>query len=337
MLSPFWGKLYEAPDSPDYGRFDDLAECGKEFLQIAGLIEDAGIILLPFEYKFDQYSEIYDDVKAASQKSGKPVLIFYNNDSDKPIEFPNAIILRTSVNSSMKPVNVYGLPGWSMDFKKSLGDQFYYRTKNEKPTVGYCGYVDYPNLTEYIKRTGWISYLKIKIRARQLFPLGFRLRGKAVRVLNQSKNIQTRFIFRDNFWASNIPDKKLARKEYMDNMIHADYAIVARGGGNFSYRLYEVMSSGRIPAFVNTDCVLPYEDFVDWKEKFVWIDSKQINKIDSKIKKYHNSLSNEEFMARQKEIRHLYEEWISPVGFHKKLHFLVDKIKADKKKIKVAQ
>jgi len=330
MLSPFWGKLLEASDSPDFGRFDELAECGEEFLQLTNVMEDAEIILLPFEYKFDQYPEIYEAVKTASQKSGKPVLIFFNNDSDKIIEFPHAIILRTSVNLTTKPDNVFGLPGWSIDFKKQLGNDFYYRKKNQLPAVAYCGYVDYANFRDYLKRTGLINYLKIKIRGINLFSQGFRLRGKAVRILNKSEKIKTNFIIREDFWASDVSDKKLARKQYVDAIINADYGIVARGGGNFSYRLYEVMSCGRIPVFINTDCVLPYEDFVEWKEKFVWVDSKQINKIDFKIKEYHNRLSNDEFVARQKEIRGLYEEWISPVGFHKKLPLLVAKYKTKK-------
>lgn len=327
MLSPFWGKLIEPDNSPDYGRFDELAESGKEFLWLTGSVEDADIILLPFEYKFDQHENIYDDLKSLSQKSGKPVMIFYNNDSDKPIEFTDAIILRTSVNSTTKPNNVFGLPGWSIDFKRQLGDDFYYRKKSKLPAVAYCGYVDYVNFRDYLKRTGVLNYLKRKIRGINLFSEGFRLRGKAVRILSKSKEIKTNFIIREDFWASDISDKKLARKQYMNAIIHADYALVARGGGNFSYRLYEVMSCGRIPVFINTDCVLPYENFVEWKQKCVWVDSKQINKIDFKIKEYHNRLSSDEFLERQKEIRSLYEEWIAPVGFHKKLHLLVAKFK----------
>jgi len=73
------------------------------------------------------------------------------------------------------------------------------------------------------------------------------------------------------------------------------------------------LSCGRIPRLINTDCVLPNEDFVSWREKFVWIESKDINKIGIFLKKYHSNLSGDEFVARQKEIKFLYEECISPL------------------------
>jgi len=63
----------------------------------------------------------------------------------------------------------------------------------------------------WILKKAWAFNFTSKISGWQLFALGFKLRGDAVRVLTKSENAQTRFIFRDDFWASNIKDKKLAR------------------------------------------------------------------------------------------------------------------------------
>jgi hypothetical protein len=77
------------------------------------------------------------------------------------------------------------------------------------------------------------------------------------------------------------------------------------------------MSLGRIPVFVNTDCVLPYEKFIDWKNLLVWVEEKDLSDIAEKVSMYHKSLSPEQFVERQKELRSIYEEWLSPQGFFK--------------------
>jgi hypothetical protein len=102
-------------------------------------------------------------------------------------------------------------------------------------------------------------------------------------------------------------------------MINSDYAIVARGAGNFSYRLYEALSCGRIPIFIDTDCVLPYAHMIDWKKYLLWIDESEIDSLPEKLMQFHETISDQEFVRLQLSIRKLYEEWISPVGFFSNL------------------
>jgi len=109
------------------------------------------------------------------------------------------------------------------------------------------------------------------------------------------------------------------RKEFVYNIISSHYCLATRGNGNFSYRLYEIMSLGRIPLFVNTDAVLPYEEFIDYKKYFCWVEEKDLKKIAKIVLDFNNKISNEDFISLQKKIREIYEEWISPVGFHKNL------------------
>jgi spore maturation protein CgeB len=193
--------------------------------------------------------------------------------------------------------------------------------KQTYPEVSYCGYID---STEE-------STLGIKARLRRLFvkpeedfyAKGAAVRGKAVRRLQHDKNVKYNFIIRQGFWAEGMTDKKAARKQYAENMLQSPYALVARGAGNFSYRLYEVMSCGRIPLFINTDCVLPYENLIDWKKSCVWLEEKEVEQISSKLIRFHHSISEQEFEARQINNRKIYEEWISPVGFFRNLKLLV--------------
>ncbi len=76
------------------------------------------------------------------------------------------------------------------------------------------------------------------------------------------------------------------RQEYVHSMMESDYILCARGAGNFSRRLYEALSCGRIPVFVDTDCVLPYQSEINWKEYFVCG-----LRVGEKVAEFHGLLS----------------------------------------------
>ena len=110
------------------------------------------------------------------------------------------------------------------------------------------------------------------------------------------------------------------RREYVQNMVDSDYVLCARGGGNFSYRLYETLSCGRIPVFVDTDCVLPLESAIDWKGTCVWVDESDLNEIGSRVAAFHAALTPAEFADRQRACRRLWETHLSPQGFFAHFH-----------------
>jgi hypothetical protein len=319
MLYPFWGDIPLPADDPDFGRFDEYMQCGKEIFEMTNELSSCNIAILPFEYAFDEESKAFaEKANVAAKEKGKKLLVFYNSDDPSPINLDNSIILRTSFLSSARKQNEFAFPGWSVDFiKQYSGGKLNILRKQTYPEVSYCGYVD---STEE-------STLGIKARFRRLFvkpaedffAKGAAVRGKAVRRLQHDKNVKYNFIIRQGFWAEGLADKKAARKQYAENMLQSPYALVARGAGNFSYRLYEVMSCGRIPLFINTDCVLPYENFIDWKKSCVWVEEKDIEQVSSVLARFHHSISEEEFEILQNNNRKIYEEWLSPTGFFKNL------------------
>lgn len=110
-------------------------------------------------------------------------------------------------------------------------------------------------------------------------------------------------------------------------MIDSLYGIATRGGGNFSYRLYELLSCGRIPVFIDTDSVLPFDTLIDWKKHVVWVEKQKLSSIDRILLEFHRSKTPEELKQIQINNRRLYEDHISPIGFHKTLaEFIKDKI-----------
>ena len=86
-------------------------------------------------------------------------------------------------------------------------------------------------------------------------------------------------------------------------------------GGEFSYRLYEILAAGRIPIFVNTRCVLPFEDEIVWRQHCVWIEENQISRAGEILAEFHSGLSAERFGAIQGANRRLWESRLSAIGF----------------------
>jgi hypothetical protein len=316
MLIPFWGIYSESPTDPDAGRFLELKEKGTELYELVEEPSKADYFLLPFGYSFDaQQQKVIRSFLDKAKAHNKKTLIFYNADDDTKISHDHVIVFRTSFNASTKNPYEYALPGWSIDFKTYFKDgKITYWPKDDRPTVSYCGYVD---------DTGdsFVASLKRMFKSKTDHEsVAEAIRGKACRVLSRNKKIWSRFIIRNGFWAGGIADKSGARKEYANNIINSTYALVTRGGGNFSYRLYEVLSCGRIPLFIYTDSVLPFENDINWKKHMVWLDVKDCGKIDSILLDFNSKIQDDELKKLQMSNRKLYEEYLSPHGFFRHLH-----------------
>src|SRR5439155_22282233 len=138
--------------------------------------------------------------------------------------------------------------------------------------------------------------------------------------LVSSPDVATNFIVRDKFWASALDQhssggtRREARREYVQNIVDSNYLLCVRGAGNFSYRLYETLSCGRIPLFVNSDCVLPFQSEINWKDYCVWVDEKDVDRVGEIVAAFHDSLTNRQFLDLKRECRELWEDYLSPEG-----------------------
>ena len=328
MLYPFWGKNPEDPRDPESGRYDKYTEVGGRFFQMASLAE-ADVAVLPNDWELAvKNSEVMDlslQFATKVEKAGKTIVVFFCSDSVEDVPIANSIIFRTSFYRSKRKPNEFAMPGWSEDFvPKYFNSQLPLRRKQDKPVVGFCGYTG-PNLRPLSRQR-----VKQSLRVVAQF-LGLRppltrfyapIRAKALRVLSRSSLLETNFVLRDRFWggavSSDMADlglKRNFRRQYVQNMRDSDYILCCRGAGNFSFRLYETLCCGRIPVFIDTDCVLPYDFIIDWKKYCVWVDEKDLPRVAEKVAEFHNNLSPEDFVALQQECRRLWEEWLSPEGF----------------------
>jgi hypothetical protein len=317
-LYPVWGAPPEDPRDPNAGRFDRLAREGRDLVELVPLEEaDVAVLAAPWELVREDAGarERALHFIARAGAAGRQTIVFFNHDDDRPLELDGAIVFRTSLYRSRRRPYEFGLPAWSEDFLERYRDgKLPLRKKSPRPVVGFCGAAIEPTsrLAGLRRSVSWVLRRPVRDPG---------VRAVALRRLRESPLVDTNFVVRSSFWGGALAGDEssermqTARREYEQNIVDSDYVLCARGAGNFSYRLYETLSCGRIPVFVDTDCVLPVEDEIDWRALCVWVDARRVDTIAESVRSFHERLWPEAFVELQRRARATWEELLSPLGF----------------------
>jgi len=317
FLEPLWGPSgdkYEDPRSPLAGRFDAWRAEGAGLLEPA-VLAAADVAVLPAGW--EHYARVPERRAAAMEyakrvrAAGKPLVAFFVGDSTEPLPLAGAYAFRTSLLRSRRGEREHVLPAFSVDI-----GPLDVRPWREKPVVGFCGHV--PDLG------------RPRRAARRLLgrpPHPAHVRTQACRALLRAREVDANVVLRNRYWAGAVgPDGALdyaamrqARREYVDNLASSDYVLAVRGGGNFSVRLYEALSSGRIPVFVDTDSLLPLEGEIDWSSLCVWLEEPELPELGARVAAFHAELGPDGFAERQRECRRVYEQHLAPERFFRSL------------------
>nr|MCB9276514.1 exostosin family protein [Lewinellaceae bacterium] len=145
-----------------------------------------------------------------------------------------------------------------------------------------------------------------------LYPSTLR-RSRILNTIERDHRLQANFIRHNKYRAgANTPEERQnSTLAFYDNMVQSDYIISVRGGGNFSVRLYETLAMGRIPVFVNTDCLLPLPEKINWEKHVIWAEPGDIPHITQKILEFHEQLSPTDFLSLQQENRKLWKQFLT--------------------------
>ena len=123
-------------------------------------------------------------------------------------------------------------------------------------------------------------------------------RIETIEILKANKekyeNIEFDIIERRAFNGSEVEISK-----YINHLERNTYIVCPRGTENYSYRIYEALSRGKIPVIIDTDCVLPKE--IDWDYLSVRVPYGSLDKIRETVLHDYKSRSAPEFVARQKQ------------------------------------
>ncbi|MEQ9235283.1 hypothetical protein [Coleofasciculus sp. E2-BRE-01] len=140
------------------------------------------------------------------------------------------------------------------------------------------------------------------------------LRVDAMQVLEGDSRIKTDFIGRGT--AGLKPSVQGDRRhQFIDNLQRNAYALCVRGADNFSWRLYEVLSLGKIPILIDTDCMLPLEEEISWDQLIVRVPSTHLQELPDRLWEWHSRLSPSEFCDLQRRLRLLFER-LTPARFY---------------------
>ncbi len=284
-------------------------------------------------YLWNEKRELPKAMKLAelADRYKKPLIIWFKGDLVPRIPFDNYILFLPGIVKSTQKKNHIACPVFIDDPQPRFGQSDnLLRPKNGKPTVGFCGYA-----STGVLKTGWsvINGVGLKLREKlgqgdyesvPILPSTF-LRSRALKAGSRSSTVKTDFIIRNGYTpptsssrSRNDRDEKLAA--FFSNVYGNDYTLCMRGYGNWSYRFYETLACGRIPVFLDTDCVLPLDGVIDWKKYCVWVDRSEVPLLGEKVADFHDALSHSEFVDLQVACRELWESRLTLRGFMKDLH-----------------
>lgn len=274
---------------------------------IVELVDDpseADAILVPHNYPSLHGYETYIKEQAdLAEKLGKRLIIFWHGDSDAPVAIENATVFRTSQYRTTLRSNEVMMPAYAEDL---LQGDLQVRSKHAgKATVGFCGWAGYKNLKNRIATLIKNIYYAGGPRTK-----GITFRMRAMNLLASSSRVDSNFIIRSSYSGHSKTvqtDVETTRREYIDNLLGSDYALVIKGDGNYSYRFYEALSLGRIPVLLDTDCVLPLEDEIDYDSCILRVPYQNLNQLDRMIAEHWNRLTDDQFTAMQRKAREVFE------------------------------
>jgi hypothetical protein len=272
--------------------------------------DDAEVLIFPHNAQNHPHDIEEVSAKAKDRRMGCMFLTW--GDADVALPVPYGTVYRHSLSSSRQLRCERAMPAFCADPLDDFGGIVLTREKMLRPTVSFCGFVSNPLMRRIYRLSG-----------RKEKAHGLELRARALRSLCHP-DVRTDFICRNSFFGGatgrfhhDVKAQFQVWHEFVNNVLDSDYTICVRGAGNFSYRLYEVLAAGRIPLFINTDCVLPFEDEIDWRKHCVWVEEDELQDAGEILALFHAGLSNEEFIGLQIENRRLWEDRLSPLAFYR--------------------
>ena len=316
LLYPFWG-----PDMTNRNPFRvalfNAHNYDTDYFCLVDNIKDADFILIPYRYNAlrKKNYKLFETHLDESKKYNKPVLIDATGDIEYKIDYKNVYALRISGYRFEKSSNDIHIPPYADDLLERFYDgDLHIREKQEVPIVGFAGWA-YLSPYQYVR-----SFIRgLPNRIVGLFNKNYAAKKKGVffrmetiKILKASSLIRTNFLVRKSFSGNRKTvekDPQELRKEFVDNFIDSDYALCIRGDANASVRLFEALSMGRIPIILDTEYIFPLENKVNYKDFSLIVDFRDLPRIDSVIRDFHDKISNEEFKEMQHRAREAYRQY----------------------------
>jgi len=324
LLYPLWGVVTKASMPYIAAAVTKHRYSGDEYLFVTD-IADADYVVVPHPIGLflQANKEKFEKIIAEARAAKKLILIEGSGDIETPIEGDDLVILRQSQYRYSAKNNEITVPLPAEDLCETyFGGRLNIRKKQPIPVVGFAGWAKLglkQKIKTYIKSVP-LEVVSLFFPHRRAEKKGVLLRSAALKTLAQTQGIVCNFLGRSSYAGNPVTAQgsmEENRRQFIENLVDSDYALCVRGDGNSSIRFYEALSLGRIPLFLDTACVLPLENVIDYKKFCVFVDCKDLHKIGEKLVEFHKKCSPEEFELMQKRAREAYEMYLRPDVFPK--------------------
>jgi|SRR5579884_1350605 len=305
-------------------------------------LEDCDVAIYPQGWNNPKPDPAAEEFIRRAIEHGKKIALFWITTSEESLNFQNTYLFKTNIRKSTRKPTEFIFPPLIADLlQEHIGETHYLEKIRQTPVVGFCGQIDNltqnkklfqaveihrRNLTDYFLDNPFLKRLGISITPHPGRYIGRRIRRRMIEAFMNTDLVQPNFIIRKKYnngvdgLDSNHPLVRKSRQEFFNNIMESDYVLCPRGGENYSIRMFEVLCCGRIPVFINTDCVLPFEEYINWKDYCVWVEEDEINRLPEIISEFHRSHTPEDFLRLQRSCRKLWEDWLSPNGYFKNFY-----------------
>lgn len=299
--------------------------------------EECDYFILPMAWNYYlenyKYRDAHEFIQLGEQKNKKIIICVKGDYYYKLPKSDNIISFYYSAFKSKAGKNTFALPVIIRDPHDTRNTKSY-RSYKEYPDVGFCGQVDSNIGKSFIKSLSlaFARFTRLTLNKSNIpdsiIPPTY-IRKRILDEVESSNLINTNFIKNSRYKGGSKNDVEKQSKlwdQFKNNITGNDYTLCIRGTGNFSARFYETLALGRIPVFVNTDCMLPFEDEINWENHIIQADYKRLESLNDTILEFHEKLNEETFDSVQKKNRLLWEKYFKFSGFYTQFVSLLERL-----------
>jgi hypothetical protein len=294
-------KNYRVQSSPQEIRFDGSLDWRNDhrwkdyqfdpnLINIVESPEDADFFIFP--YLLEEFIETWgifetnqfiNSLPYFKNNESKHVFMTYH-DNNMPF-YNNAVFFRTSINKFMKDINAFAIPYAVEDFAEFV-------------------HIDSSQIKYHTCFAGFVGSSEIRV------PLVESIKKKSH--LSSYLNPIDRFY---GFLDADIMSE--TREIFIDSMAHSWTALCPKGKGENTYRFFEAMSMGRIPILISDNCLLPYEDEIDYASFMLRLSENDISNAGSIILDWVSGQTAETLIAKCNKSRHIWENYFKCSAWNK--------------------
>jgi hypothetical protein len=288
---PFLGSMDEkpAPEGP-----------GPNNVRRTGDVLESDYILFPFyleplllKYGYINFIGYLRSLPYFRQFEGKH--IFCLRETLSIPFYTTSFFFRTNVESSVRDINAFAMPFFVEDFRNFV----HYDLEKCSYDTSFVGYLGSSSIRFKLAK----NILQTKRNLRHMINVSGKFHGHLDREIREQR-----------------------RMLFVGSLKDSITILCPAGMGKGSIRFFEAMSMGRIPVLISDDCMLPFEDEIDYSAFSLRINESDIEKAGDILSEWLGSHSSEELRNKCMTSRSVWENYLRDKTFamrtFEKLHRL---------------